>query len=371
MKQSEIFGNTKEVNGGKIYFDDNGEPTGILVDNAMDLIGRYIPTKTRIDQVEALIMAQQNCFEVGLTGVVDAGLDLNTIQLIDSLNKSGELKMRLYAMVAPSEESIDYFQENGKIKTDYLNVRSFKVYGDGALGSRGAHLIKDYSDDPGNSGFLLETVENYDELARTIYDMGFQMNTHCIGDKTDRIILDIYGKYLPEGNDLRWKIEHAQVVSDEDMPKFGKYNVIPSVQPTHATSDMYWAAERLGEERVRTAYAFKDLLDQNGYIALGSDFPVEDINPMYGFHAAVARQDSENWPEGGWQPENKLSREEALRGMTIWAAYSNFEENEKGSIEVGKFADFIFTEKDMMKAPESELRNLKVTATYLNGSKVY
>ena len=155
------------------------------------------------------------------------------------------------------------------------------------------------------------------------------------------------------------------------MPKFGKYNVVPSVQPTHATSDMYWAAERLGEERVKTAYAFKDLLDQNGYIALGSDFPVEDINPLYGYHAAVARQDSENWPEGGWQPENKLSREEALKGMTIWAAYSNFEENEKGSIEVGKFADFIITEKDMMKAPESELRNLKVKATYLNGKKVY
>ncbi|WP_339695637.1 amidohydrolase [uncultured Roseivirga sp.] len=371
MSQSEIFGNTKEVTGGKIYFDKNGEPTGLLVDNAMDLIGKYIPQQTRADQIEALIMAQENCFKVGLTSIVDAGLEVDTIELIDSLNKAGKLKMRLYTMVAPSEESIEYFKKRGKIKTDYLNVRSFKVYGDGALGSRGANLLSDYSDDPGNSGFLLETEANYDELAKTIYDMGFQMNTHCIGDRTDRVILDIYAKYLPEGNDLRWKIEHAQVVSNEDVPKFGKYNVVPSVQPTHATSDMYWAAERLGEERVKTAYAFKDLLDQNGYIALGSDFPVEDINPLYGYHAAVARQDSENWPEGGWQPENKLSREEALKGMTIWAAYSNFEENEKGSIEVGKFADFIITEKDMMKAPESELRNLKVKATYLNGKKVY
>jgi predicted amidohydrolase YtcJ len=371
MRQSEIFAKAKEVNGGKIYFDKNGEATGLLVDNAIDLISKFIPKQTRADQVEALLMAQQNCFEVGLTSIVDAGLEVDIIELIDSLNKTGDLKMRLYAMAAPSPESIEYFKKRGKIKTDNLNVRSFKVYGDGALGSRGANLLMDYADAAGNRGFLLQDEAYYDQLAQTIYDMGFQMNTHCIGDRTDRIILDIYGKYLSEDNDLRWKIEHAQVVSKEDIDKFGKYNVVPSVQPTHATSDMYWAIERLGEERVKTAYAFKDLLDQNGYIALGSDFPVENINPMYGFHAATARQDAENWPEGGWQSENKLSREETLKGMTIWAAYSNFEENEKGSIEKGKFADFIIAEKDMMKAPESELRNLKVNATYLDGKKVY
>lgn len=371
MGQSEIFAKVKEVNGGKIYFDKNGEATGLLVDNAIDLISKFIPTQTRADQVEALLMAQQNCFEVGLTSIVDAGLEVDIIELIDSLNKTGDLKMRLYAMAAPSPESIEYFKERGKIKTDHLNVRSFKVYGDGALGSRGANLLMDYADAVGNRGFLLQDEAYYDQLAKTIYDMGFQMNTHCIGDRTDRIILDIYGKYLSEDNDLRWKIEHAQVVSKEDIDKFGQYNIIPSVQPTHATSDMYWAIERLGEERVATAYAFKDLLDQNGYIALGSDFPVENINPMYGFHAATARQDAENWPAGGWQPENKLSREEALRGMTIWAAYSNFEDKEKGSIEEGKFADFVIAEKDMMKVPESELRNLKVNATYLDGKKVY
>jgi len=201
--------------------------------------------------------------------------------------------------------------------------------------------------------------------------MGFQMNTHAIGDSTNKTILDVYAKHLPEGNDLRWKIEHSQIVGLEDVDKFGKYNIVASVQPTHATSDMYWAKDRLGEPRVKTAYTFKDLLDQNGYIALGSDFPVENINPMYGFHSAVARQDNNNWPEGGWQPENKLSREEALRGMTIWAAYSNFEENEKGSIEVGKLADFVTTEKDLMTIPESELRNLKVTSTFVAGKKVY
>lgn len=371
MGQSEVFAKTKEVNGGKIYFDENGEATGLLVDNAIKLISRYIPEQTETDRIYALIRAQENCFAVGLTGIVDAGLDVNTIELIDSLNQLGELKMRMYVMVTPTEESFTYFKERGKIKTDYLNVRSFKVYGDGALGSRGASLLHPYADDPGNVGFLLQTPEFYDNIARRIYDMGFQMNTHAIGDSTNRVMLDIYGKYLGEDNDLRWKIEHAQVVSLPDIPKFGKYNVIPSVQPTHATSDMYWAGDRLGWARVRTAYTFQDLLKQNGFIALGSDFPVEDINPMYGFHAAVARQDAKNWPEGGWQSENKLSREEALRGMTIWAAFSNFEEDEKGSIEVGKFADFIFTEKDMMTAPENELRNLKVTATFLGGEKVY
>ena len=371
MSQSEVFFKTKEVNGGKIYFDKNGDPTGLLVDNAIDLIARYIPEQTRADRIYALLKAQENCFAVGLTTIVDAGLDVETINLIDSLNQSDDLKMRLYVMVTPTQESIDYFKERGKIKTDQLNVRSFKVYGDGALGSRGANLIADYSDDPGNSGFLLQTPEYYDALANTFSEMGFQMNTHAIGDSTNKTILDIYAKYLPPGNDLRWKIEHAQIVSLEDLPKFGQHNIIPSVQPTHATSDMYWAADRLGSPRVKTAYTFKDLLDQNGHIALGSDFPVEDINPLYGFHSAVARQDNENWPEGGWQSENSLSRQEALRGMTIWAAYSNFEDHEKGSIEVGKFADFVSTEKDIMTVSESELRGVKVNSTYVGGKRVH
>ena len=371
MQQSEVFYKIKEVEGGKIYVDQNGEPTGLLVDNAIELIRKHIPDETNEDRIEALLRAQENCFTVGLTTVNDAGLGVNTIQMIDSMHQAGSLKMRLYVMVSPSTESIDYFKKKGILKTDHLNVRSFKVYGDGALGSRGAALLEDYTDDLGNVGFLLEAPETYDALAKTIHDMGFQMNTHCIGDLANKTILDIYGKYLGENNDQRWKIEHAQVVSREDIPKFGKYNVIPSVQPTHATSDMYWAKDRLGESRVKTAYAFKDLLDQNGYIVLGSDFPVEDINPMYGFHAAVARQDANHWPANGWQPENKLSREEALKGMTIWAAYSNFEEHEKGSITPGKLADFVVMQKDIMKIPETELRNTKVSATYLGGEKVY
>ena len=371
MRQSEVFHKTREVEGGKIYFDENGEPTGLLVDNAIWMIEKHVPGETHEEKIEALLRAQENCFTVGLTTVNDAGLGISAIQMIDSMHQTGDLKMRIYAMISPYKSSIEYFKKHGIMKTDYLSARSFKVYGDGALGSRGAALIKDYADDHGNAGFLLESPETYESLAKMIYEMGFQMNTHCIGDLANKTILDLYGKYLGENNDRRWRIEHAQVVSQEDISKFGKYNIIPSVQPTHATSDMYWAKDRLGEPRVKTAYAFKDLLDQNGYIALGSDFPVEHINPMYGFHAAVARQDADHWPEEGWQTENKLSREEALKGMTIWAAYSNFEENEKGSIEPGKFADFVIMQKDIMKVPETELRNLKVNATYIAGEKVY
>ena len=212
MNQSELFFKSKEVNGGKIYFDKNGAPTGLLIDNAIDLIRRYVPIETQADRIDALLKAQANCFAVGLTTIVDAGLEVNTINLIDSLNMTGDLKMRLYVMVRPTQESLDYFKARGKIKTDFLIVRSFKVYGDGALGSRGANLIADYSDDQGNSGFLLQRPDFYNELAKTLFAMNFQMNTHAIGDSTNKTILDVYAKYLPEGNDLRWRIEHSQIV---------------------------------------------------------------------------------------------------------------------------------------------------------------
>jgi predicted amidohydrolase YtcJ len=232
-------------------------------------------------------------------------------------------------------------------------------------------LLKPYHDHADYYGFLLKNPEEFDELAKKMYENGFQMNTHCIGDSANRTLLDIYAKYLKGKNDLRWRIEHAQVVSKEDMPKFAKYSVIPSVQPTHATSDMYWAGQRLGPFRIKTAYAYKELLDQNGMLALGSDFPVEHINPLYGFHSGVVRKDAKNWPEDGFQPENKITREHALKGMTIWAAFANFEENLKGSIEPGKLADFVVLEKDIMTAPENELREIRISGTFVGGKKVY
>ena len=274
-------------------------------------------------------------------------------------------------MLSDAPANYEYALKNGMIKTDRLNVRSFKVYGDGALGSRGACLLQPYSDKPGHYGFLLSNPSHFDSVASWLSDKGWQMCTHAIGDSGNRTMLNIYSKYLKGKNDLRWRIEHAQVVNNNDFNLFGQYSIIPSVQPTHATSDMYWAGDRLGPERVKGAYAYKDLLKQNGWIPLGTDFPVEDISPFKTFFAAVIRKDAKGWPDNGYQMENALTREETLRGMTIWAAMANFEEKEKGSLEKGKFADFIILDKDIMKAGEPELLSVMVLKTYLNGEQVY
>jgi predicted amidohydrolase YtcJ len=350
----------------------NGQLTGILVDNAIGLVRNVEPAPSLTALTAALKNAEQNCFAVGLTTVDDAGLDKEAAFLIDSLHKSGTLDMRIYLMVNPSEENKAHYFKTGPYKTEKLNVRSFKVYADGALGSRGACLLHDYHDQPGNTGFLLKSPQDLRTLTQELFDAGFQMNTHCIGDSANRLLLTYYGEVLKGKNDRRWRIEHAQVVASEDMRMYSDFNIIPSVQPTHATSDMYWAGDRLGP-RVKTAYAYLDLLKQNGTLALGSDFPVEDINPIWGFHAAVARQDGKNWPQGGFQPENAISREDAMRGMTIWAAHSNFEEGEKGSIEAGKLADFVIMQPnhDIMKIAPEQMRDAKIQATYLGGKQVY
>jgi predicted amidohydrolase YtcJ len=358
-----------KLTGGDIEVK-NGRLTGILIDNAIGLVRSKIPEPTPAQMKSALMQAQQNCFKAGLTTVDDCGVSFNEVNFFDSLQKTGDLKMRIYAMLSDSKRNYDYIFDKGKIKTDRLNVRSFKVYADGALGSRGACLLEPYADRPGHQGFLLSNPEHFDSVANIIHEKGFQMCTHAIGDSGNRAILNIYGKYLKGKNDLRWRIEHAQVVNQNDFALFGNYSVIPSVQPTHATSDMYWAGDRLGPVRVKGAYAFNDLMKQNGWIPLGTDFPVEDISPFKTFFAAVVRKDDKGWPEGGYQVENALTRENALRGMTIWAAKSNFEEKEKGSLEKGKFADFIMLKKDLMKANEKELLDMVVYYTYVNGERV-
>ena len=359
-----------KVNGGDVEVMD-GQLTGILVDNAMGLVRRVIPQASETDKRKMLLAAQKECFKLGLTTVSDAGLNQDDIDLIDKMNKEGSLKIRNYVMVSLGIRNLDYFIKKGVYKTDRLNVRSFKLYADGALGSRGACLLKPYSDEPSKTGFLLLSAAELERSLTQIYNSDFQANTHCIGDSANHLILDIYGKLLKTKNDRRWRIEHAQVVDKQDVPKFGKYSIIPSIQATHATSDMYWADERLGDERIKTAYAFQDLLKQNGFLANGSDFPVEFVNPLYGFHSAVARQDAKNFPEGGFQMENALTREQAIKAMTIWSAYSNFEEKERGSIETGKMADFVILEDDLMLAPKQKLRNVKVLNTYVGGEKVY
>ena len=369
LKRAGINEKTK-LNGGLIEVKNN-KPTGILVDNAVDLVANVIPPANKEEIQSALLAAQANCFAAGLTTVDDAGLEKQVVDIIDEMQKKGELKMRIYAMLTDNRENLNYYLEHGKYKSDRLNICSFKFYADGALGSRGACLLHPYSDKPKEQGFLLNKPEYFIEKSKQLFEKGFQMNTHCIGDSSDRFILDTYGAVLKEKNNKRWRIEHAQVVDKADIHKFHQYSIIPSVQYTHATSDMYWAKDRLGEERIRNAYVYKDLLEQAGTIALGTDFPVENINPLYTFYAAVARKDLKGFPEQGFQPENALTREEALKGMTIWAAYSNFEEKEKGSLEAGKWADFIITDKDIMKVDINEVPNVKILATYLNGEKVY
>lgn len=369
LQKAGINAATKLVGGD--VFVQNGKPTGVLIDNAIDLVGKIIPNANAAQAKEALLKAQQNCFAAGLTTIDDCGLDFEQVEHIEQAYKSGDLKMRLYVMLSDAKKNYEYIFKRGMIKTERLNVRSFKVYADGALGSRGACLLQPYSDKANHYGFLLSNPEHFDSVAAVIYQNKYQMCTHAIGDSGNRTILNIYGKYLKEKNDLRWRIEHAQVVNTGDFNLFGQFSIVPSVQPTHATSDMYWAEQRLGKERVKGAYAFNDLLKQNGWIPLGTDFPVEDIDPIKTFYAAVFRKDAKGWPAKGYQMENALSRQDAIRGMTIWAAKSNFEENEKGSIEKGKLADFVLMDTDLMNASFEDILKAKVMKTICGGEVVY
>jgi predicted amidohydrolase YtcJ len=295
----------------------------------------------------------------------------NEAEDIDALQKDGKLQLRLYVMLSDVKENYDHYLTKGPYKTDKLYIKGFKLYGDGALGSRGACLLQPYSDKKGWYGFLLSNPSHFDSVANILSKTEFQMCTHAIGDSGNRTILNIYAKYLNGKNDKRWRIEHAQVINQNDFLLFGNYSIVPSVQPTHATSDMYWAAERLGNERVKGAYAFKQLLKQNGWIPLGTDFPVEDISPFKTFLAAVARKDASGFPANGFQVDNALTREEAIRGMTIWAAKAGFLENEIGSLQVGKKADFILLDKDLMKVEEKDILHVQVKGTFVNGKKVF
>lgn len=358
------------VEGGEVEVK-NGKPTGLLIDNAVDLVKKLIPEPAFDVQRSAMLKAQANCIAKGLTSLVDAGLDHRVIQVIDSIHRTGDLKIRLNCMASYSPDNVAYYRKAGPYRSDRLRVKSFKLYADGALGSRGACLLHQYADLPGHHGFLLYSIDSIRQAAQTVADMGFQLNTHCIGDSANRLLLDIYGSVLKGKNDLRWRIEHAQVMNPSDFHLFRDFSIIPSVQPAHATSDMYWAGNRLGQERVRGAYAYRQLLEQNGMLAAGSDFPVEDINPLYGFYAAVVRKDQKGLPEGGFQKENAISREQALKAMTIWAAYSVFEEDERGSLEKGKMADFVVLDEDLMTAPDEALFNIKVRSTWIGGEKVY
>lgn len=357
------------VEGGLMVRRD-GRFTGLLVDNAVSVFQRVFDEADEATKRQALVDAQRDCFAAGLTMVHDAGLDIGTIDLIRTMQQEGVLKMRVYAMVADDSATLAHYARVGAIDDERLKVRSVKVYADGALGSRGALLKAPYHDQPDHHGLQLATREHFAEVARWCKIHGFQMNTHCIGDSANKLLLDVYADLLGGPNDRRWRIEHAQVVSPEDRPRFAAYSIIPSVQPTHATSDGPWAQERLGPERIGHAYAYEDLRKTMGMLALGTDFPVEDIDPLQTFRSAVLRQSATGWPAEGYHMENALSRTDALRGMTIWNAIASFTEDEVGSLEPGKRADLVVLDRDILKVPRELLPGAQVVATFVGGEQV-
>lgn len=338
------------------------KPGGILLDNAADMAKAIVPPLNNSQKINALKIAQRDCFAHGLTGVTDAGLDIRSIALIDSLQTEGVLKMKVNAMVNPDDETMDYFTKFGVIEKERLTVRSVKIYADGALGSRGAKLLEPYSDAPETSGLFIESQDFYDHVCEKAISAGYQVCCHAIGDGGVRMILQEYAKFLKGENDLRWRVEHSQIVDPQDLTLYNEYNIIPSIQATHCTSDMPWAEDRLGSERVKNAYAYKTLLEQNGWLINGTDFPIEHVSPIKTFYASVARKDL---------IENRLTREEALKSMTIWAAKGYFAEFRKGSIEIGKEADFVILSEDIMTIEDEKIPEVKVINTFINGELVY
>ncbi|MCW9028056.1 MAG: amidohydrolase [Kangiella sp.] len=375
-KALELAGITKDTPdpaGGKIIKDDQGEPTGVLVDAAMGLVESNIPELNAMERRTALELAFDHMLKLGITSVHDAGVDFETYKLMLEMAKQQQIPVRLYGMLSGSDPRLKAMLEMGKIELPFLKFRSVKLYSDGALGSRGAALLAPYSDDPDNKGLLLTTEKKLAADLSLITQYGFQANVHAIGDAANRLVLDAFAK-LPEKQSadvLRHRIEHAQVVAVEDIPRFAELNIIASMQPTHATSDMNMAGDRLGDERLKGAYAWRKMREHNVLIAAGSDFPVELANPFLGIHAAVTRQNSDNQPEGGWLPNEKLDRAETLKAFTIDAAYSGFWEDEIGSLEAGKKADFILIDRDVFSVEPELLDDVNVLQTWVGGKRLH
>jgi predicted amidohydrolase YtcJ len=345
----------------------NGKLTGIIFDNAMDAVENMLPKIPRSSLIKNIIRAQQDCLALGITSVSDAGLSYDEIQLIDSLQKCNVLKLKINAMLMAKAENLKKFESRPISNTSLLKVQSLKVYCDGALGSRGACLKNPYQDDPTNYGKINISKVEFDQICEWAIKHKFQVCAHAIGDSTVSFVLQSYKKFLQTKNNLRWRVEHVQVCSPNDIQIFNTYNIIASIQPTHATSDMYWAADRIGDDRIKNAYLLGTLLKNNVSIALGTDFPVEYLQPLYTFYAAVSRKDSKQFPALGFQMKDALSRHQALLGITSWPAYAEFSENEKGKLEANHAADFVVSDFNLLKDAPINIRNSDINATYVNG----
>ena len=377
MRAAGVTAATRDPEGGKIERASDNSPAGVFVDNAQSLIGRAVPSATREQTRAAVLAAVAEANKWGLIGIHDAGASKNTIDIYESLAKEGRYTLRNYVMISGSDTaSLNHYMRIGPRSALYdghVWVRSVKLYSDGALGSRGAAMLADYSDDHGNTGLLVTPPADLRRISTNALRRGFQVGVHAIGDRGNRIVLDAYDaalKAVPTP-DHRFRVEHAQVIALEDIPRFALMGVIPSMQASHQTSDMRWAETRVGPQRIKGAYAWRSLLNSGVVIPNGSDFPVENVNPLISFHSSVSRQDETNWPQGGWYPDQVMTREEALRSMTIWPAYAGFQEKTMGSITPGKYADFVILDRDIMTIPANEILNTKVISTWIAGRAVY
>jgi len=379
MELAGVTAATKDPSGGRIMRGAGGAPSGVFVDNAEDLVSRAIPSASRAQTRAAVLAAITECNRWGLVGIHDAGASASTVAVYEELAKAGDFNLRNYVMLSDPGEAParpnPYLQRGPRsgLYDGRIWVRAIKLYADGALGSRGAALLTPYSDEPANSGLLVSSAEHIRKMAEMGLRRGFQINVHAIGDRGNRVALDAFESALravPRA-DHRFRVEHAQVISEQDIPRFARLGVIPSMQGSHQTSDMRWAEQRVGPVRIRGAYAWRALLNTGVIIPNGSDFPVEEVNPLLSFHAAITRQDPSNWPAGGWYPEQRMTRQEALQSLTIWPAQAAFQESVMGSLAAGKYADFVVLDRDIMQVPETEILSARVIATYLGGRKVY
>jgi predicted amidohydrolase YtcJ len=376
MALAHVTAATKDPTGGRIVRLENGDPSGVFVDNAKSVVNRVVPPPTHEETKQAVLAAVKEANRWGLTAIDDPGVSRSTIETYEELAKAGQFTLRNYVMVADNAADLQYYMDKGPQSALYdghLWIRSIKLYMDGALGSRGAALLDPYSDDPHNSGLLVSTPEHIRQVAIEALKHGFQVCVHAIGDRGNRVALDQFEAALKEVPvaDHRFRIEHAQILDHADIPRFAQLDVIPSMQASHATSDMYWAGTRLGVGRLYGAYAWRSLLNTGVIIPNGTDTPVEPVNPMRTFHSSISREDADNWPPGGWHPEQRMTRTETLKSMTIWAATAGFQEDMLGSLTPGKYADFVVLDQDIMTVAPEEILATQVVATYLGGAPVY